>query len=281
MAAQGLRREAGIGMFAVFAVVFLLIACRQVPDSTLDQPEGPTDEDRYARLVHQASEQFADTPRDVPQVVQAAESYAEAFKLKTSDYDALMQAVRVAAWLGGFHTDDKAREDHIRNGLTYVNTALDLRPGDLDATYYRGVLAGYLGDLRRTYGLDAVRNIEESMTTLIEAEHDIDFGGPYRVYGVLLMRAPGPPTSIGNMRNAGRNIGQAVEMHPDWPENQLYLAEWEMRQGKARNRPELSEQGYDRLREHLLGEEARAPQGYEFEFRQWQEQARKLLDDLS
>jgi len=278
MAAQGLRREAGIGLIAVFAIALVLIACRQVPDTTLKGPTQPTDQERFERLVMEARDLYDRNPRTVGEVEQAAGKLADALKMRTDDDNTLMLATRVAAWLGGFHNDDKVRERHTRDGLTYANTVLERNPADLSATYYRAVLAGYLGDLNRNYGLDAVRTIEDAMKKLIEAEYDIDHAGPHRVYGVLLMRAPGPPTSIGSMRNAGRELQRAVELHPDWPENQLYLAEWEFQHAKDRNRPAFADQARDRLNEYLLKPDARAPRGYGFEFERWQALAKELLE---
>jgi tetratricopeptide (TPR) repeat protein len=90
------------------------------------------------------------------------------------------------------------------------------------------------------------------------------------VLGLLQLRAPGPPTSVGSPRKGLRNLQRAVELFPDYPENYLYLAE--------------------ALRDNGRGDEARvalekvlsAPpwRDRQFESTQWRAQARKLFQGL-
>lgn len=261
------------GSLSLLLFTALLSSCRQIPQTTLEQRIG--DEAAYGALIDQARAAFAADPRSVAEVERSAALFADAFAIRSDDYDAIWQAARAAAWLGEYSEND--RERYVRDGITYANTALQLRADGVEAAFYHGVLSGLLGDISRSYGLDAVRQIERRMTALIEAGGDIAHGGPQRVYGVLLLRAPGPPTSIGSLRNARRQLEAATEIAPDWPENHLYLAEWEFAWAKERSRPEFAKQARGRLEEHLLGEAAIAPDGFAFEFAAWQAKARALL----
>jgi hypothetical protein len=266
-----LRFKAASALALTLILTTALSSCRQIPRDVLEPGAG--DEAQYAVLIEQARAAFAADPRSVAHVERSAALFAEAFAIRSDDYDALWQAARAAAWLGEY--GEHERERHVRDGITYANTALQLRPDGVEATFYHGVLAGMLADISRSYGLDAVRQIERRMTALIEAGADVAHGGPQRVYGVLLMRAPGPPTSIGSLRNARRQLEAAVEIAPEWPENHLYLAEWELAWAKDRDRPEFADQARQRLNEQLLN--AQAPAGYAYEFSVWQAKARALL----
>jgi hypothetical protein len=261
-------------LIPLLALLVFAGACRQIPTDTIHGADG--DVQQYAALKAQAADLFATDPRTPDSITRAAAYIDQAINLRVDDRDGLLLGARIAVWFGSYHPDEDAREAHIRRGLEYANTALEQWPDDPDAIYRRAVLAGLLADLSRSYGLDAMHTIERSMRRLIEAGHDVDHGGPWRVYGTLLMRAPGPPAGVGSMRNAGRNLRAAVEAAPDWPENHLYLAEWEITDGRARGNDESIRQGIQRLHTHLLSDKATAPAGHTTEFQHWQDLARKL-----
>jgi hypothetical protein len=261
----------------LLALLLLLGACRQIPADTVPDRHG--DLELYQALKADAAALFSAVPRLPDSVLEAAAKLEQATELRADDPEGLLLGARIAAWIGGYHPDETRREEHIRRGLAYANTALEQQPESPEATYWHAVLAGYLGELSRAYGLDAMRTIERAMQQLIAAGHNLDHGGPWRVYGTLQMRAPGPPTGVGSMRNAGRNLRAAVEAAPDWPENHLYLAEWEMLEGRARDNAELVAQGVQRLHDHLLNDNAAAPPGYTTEFGHWQAKAQGLLPE--
>lgn len=260
-------------LLVVGAVVF--VACRQVPDNTLTNAAG--DSVSYEKLVGDGRAEFETTPRTPAAVEKAAAHFADAFKVRSDSYADLVYAARVCTWLAEHAPGKDARKQHTNNGLIYVNTALKLDANGPDAIFYHGVLAGFLGDLDNTYGLDAVKKIEKDMTALIASGQDVNHGGPHRVYGMLLLRAPGPPTSIGSLRNARKHLDQALVVAPDWPENHLYAAEMEFAWAKDKDLPEFAQKARERLDKHLLGPEAKAPSGMQFEFAAWQVKARALL----
>ncbi len=268
------NRSKWVGM-GLFLVAGTLIACSQLPQDTLEQRSGGGEQ--YDQLVAQARQAFERDPRTIEGVEESAAAFAAALSHRSDDYGTLWQAARVTAWLGEYGSTE--RERHVRNGITYVNTALKLQPEGVEARFYHGVLGGLLGDLDNRYGLDAVRQIESRMTGLIEQGADIAHGGPQRVYGVLLLRAPGPPASIGSLRNARKQLEAAVEIAPEWPENQLYLAEWELAWADDKDNPDFAQQARERLSKHLLGPDATVPAGAAYEFGVWQQRARKLLAD--
>jgi hypothetical protein len=263
---------------AALAVVLIPVACRQIPGGTLNNAGNDATVDTIA-LARDAEAAFSQTPRTIERVRTSAKLFAHALRHEEArSYETLWQAARTSAWLAEFETDAVERERHAREGLTYANTALKAQADGAEALFYHGVLAGFLGDLDNDFGLDAVKEIEKDMNALIEKDRDVSNGGPWRVLGVLQLRAPGPPVSVGSLRNAKKNLETALEKSPDWPENHLYMAEAEFMWAKDKEKPEFAEQARKRLHERLLGESAKAPPGFEFEFAAWQDKARALLD---
>jgi hypothetical protein len=57
------------------------------------------------------------------------------------------------------------------------------------------------------------------------------------------------------------------------------MAELEFRLSKKRDDPAYANKARARLEEYLLGSEAKAPMGTVFEFKSWQEDARKLIEE--
>ncbi len=269
-----------LGMSAFLALGLLFVSCRQVPNDTLNGGSGG-EHVRYSRLVQEARDAFESSPRQVADVELAAARFGEALGIRTDEYATLWLAARACAWLGEYAGDKSVREAYVRRGLTWVNTALKVNPEGVEGQFYHGVLSGLLGDLDNSYGMDAVKQIEARMTLLIDRGTDIAHGGPQRVFGLLLLRAPGPPASIGSLRNARKQLEHAVEIAPQWPENQLYLAECEFAWARDKDKPEFATRARERLERHLLGADAPMPTGVGHEWDAWQANARKLLRDNS
>lgn len=261
--------------------VALVASCRSVPENTLKSSNDETQHEEYVRLMMEARELYDDNPRTKKAVLQAEEKYRQAVLINNTDADTLIAAARANAWLAEFLTDDTEREKFAKAGLLMINTALNIDSKNISARFFRGVLSGFLADANSSYGLDAVKQIESDMMALIDEEAWLEHAGALRLYGTLLMRAPGPPTSIGSLRKAKRNLERAVKIAPDWPENQLYMAELEFELAEEKDNPELKESAKARLQKHLLGSKVRPPAGHLFEFTHWQKLARTLLDEYS
>jgi len=259
-----------LGKF-LFVVALLAAACGAIPSDTLRGGGG--DGQEYVAMLADARARFDATPRNEESVRSAAAAFARALAIRADEYDALCDAARACAWLGEYMPGREQRRPIIREGILYANTALALQPRGVEARFYHGVLAGLLGDVDHDYGLDAARTVESDMKALIAQEADIARAGPWRVLGTLYVRAPGPPTSVGSLRNARKMLTAAIEKAPAWPENHLYMAELETGGDQLGNEHSARQ----RLEKHLLGPDARAPAGYEFEFAAWQEKARDLL----
>jgi tetratricopeptide (TPR) repeat protein len=70
-----------------------------------------------------------------------------------------------------------------------------------------------------------VHEVEREFKRAAELDDAIDFAGPARTLGLLYFQAPGWPLSVGNKHKARQWLERAVTLSPEFPENQLNLAE--------------------------------------------------------
>jgi hypothetical protein len=277
----------GLALTTSGLVLAVCSSCQSIPEGGLDAAKGG-DPERFASLKLEAAGLYEMQPRTRDRVAQALAKHAEAAKISTSDYDQLWQAARVCSWLVEDRVWDKQRDDygpirdealaHVRLGLKFCNQALIVKPDGTEAIFYLATLSGRMGDLDTSFGLDAVSVIETRCKQLIDSGRGGFLqGAPHRVYGSLLFEAPGPPASVGSLRNARKQFELALKAGPDWPENHLYVAMGDIEWGRDKGNNELVEAAKQRLRDKLLAPGVSAPAGYEYEFALWQAKARKLL----
>ncbi len=103
-------------------------------------------------------------------------------------------------------------------------------PDDAQASYLRAV---NLGLYVRAKGMSALGRLSELVTLLRVAGHEPaqDEGGPWRVLGLLYVRAPAWPVGPGDVDLALDLLGRAAREFPQHPLNHLYLAEALMESG--------------------------------------------------
>ena len=279
------RFWASVSMAALVAMLGLVMAvcssCQSIDTTTLGdrKPKNEDEQQQFERLVKEANELYEIQPRNEARLKDVAAKYAEAMKLNSVDHDALWQAARACGWLAAYAADKEDKITYAKTGVLYAQTVLKLKADSTEGLYYLAVLSGLLADNDHAYGLDAVKLIDENCRKIIESGKDIEHGGAHRLLGAVLSNPdlPGPPTSIGSLRNGKKQLDLAVEKAPDWPENHLHLAAAEFLWAKEREKPEFADKASGRLFKYLTGPEAKAPAGYEFEFKKWQAKAREML----
>ena len=258
----------------------LIAGCSQVPGDSLNTANNisAADNRSYEELVLDGRGAFLKERRDIPSVERSHAAYKQALSIRADDYVVLWEAARTAVWLSNYGPEDK-QEDYARDGITWANTAVKIKPDGEEGLFYDGALAGKIAELDMAYGIDGLETIQKRMRQLIEMKSTYIYGGPDRVLAIVLMRSPGSPIGPGDWDEAEKHMTRALEIDPNWPENQLYMAELEFGLAKHRDDAKYAESARARLQKHFLSDDAKSPMGSKFEFDEWQKDARKLLED--
>jgi len=186
----------------------------------------------------------------------------------TNDFDALVTAAQSLASVAENDSQSDRRRDAAKRGIVAARRARELKPDRVEGHYWYAINVGFLADVDRSYGLDAVAEMEPALKRAGEIDERYDYAGPLRVLGVLLLRAPQPPVSIGSPRKGLRLLQRAVERFPDYPENYLYLGEALREAGRA----DEAKAAWQKVLA------LPAPADRQFEAVQWRKQARNFLD---
>ena len=181
-------------------------------------------------------------------------------------YEAQCAAAATWAATAEHATNAIQRAAAARRGIVLARRARELNPDGVAGHYYYAINVGWLAEADRSYGLNAVAEMEAALKRAIELDEKYDYAGPLRLLAILHLRTPPPPTSIGSARRAARLLQRATELFPDYPENYLYWAE------------ALRETGQADAARAALAKILNAPPwpGRERESEVWREQARRM-----
>ena len=213
---------------------------------------------------------YGQQPRGLVPVTNAARMLERAARTLRDNYDAQWQAAEALAFLAENETRDGFRLEAARRGVVLARQARALKPDGVEGYYWYALNVGLLAKEDRSYGLSAVGEMETALKRAMELDERYDLAGPPRILGILHLRTPPPPTSIGSPRKALRLLQHAAELFPDYPENYLYLAEALRDNGRA-------DEAREALRKVL---EAKPWPDQQFESQQWKAEALKLRDRL-
>ena len=168
---------------------------------------------------------FGEQPRNLVRVTRAALVLEQVARSLRDDYDAQWQAAQALAFLAENETRPGFRSEAAKRGIVLARHGRELNPDRVECHYWYAINVGLLADVDRAYGLSAVSEMEPALKRAIEIDERYDYAGPLRVFGLLLLRTPAPPASIGSPHKGLRLLQRAVDDFPEYPENYLYLAE--------------------------------------------------------
>jgi hypothetical protein len=130
-----------------------------------------------------------------------------------------------------FATNETQRGELAQTGIAACRQALVLNPKSAPAHYYLAMNFGQLAEAEApsiaAYKL--VKEIEREFKAAADLDEKYDYAGPPRCLGLLYRDAPGWPISIGSKHKAREYLERAAALAPDYPENQLNLAESHVR----------------------------------------------------
>jgi len=208
------------------ALIVAVCGCRSIDKVHINarQSQELAPEDAQKELAEGLT-LYNQQPRSVETVTTAAHLLEQAAHTLQDDYDAQWQAAQALAFLAENESRPQDRRESAQHGIVFARRARELRPESVEGLYWYALNVGLLADVDRTYGLDAVNEMAAALKQAIDVDERYDMGGPLRVMGILYLRTPQPPASIGSTRKGLRLLQHAVDLFPEYPENYLYLAE--------------------------------------------------------
>jgi tetratricopeptide (TPR) repeat protein len=149
----------------------------------------------------------------------------EVVRKEPTNMVALVQLARTTFDWADFAQKDEERAAVANVGIEAARRGIENTPTNAAAHYW---LAMNLGQLARTRLLGALKLVVDMEAEFLRAralDEHVDLAGPARSLGILYREAPGRPASIGNRQKAREHLERAVQLHPEFPDNQLALVE--------------------------------------------------------
>jgi hypothetical protein len=188
---------------------------------------------------------------------------------KEARIDACAAGAKICFLLADRTEGDKARrEGFASEGVRWAERALAQGGEERgDVNYY---LAVNLGITVEKHPVAAIKNLDRlvaSLEKVMALTPDVSSAGPYRVLGMVYLKAPPWPRGIGDGDKALELLREAVRRSPEYPPNRIFYARalWEME----------GEEGEQEITEHL--EEALRLLNGE----QWKPVRDRWMDDLN
>ena len=163
-------------------------------------------------------------------VTRALAAFARAQKnyLADTNSNAAARALAQSSFdLADLATNETQRAVMARTGIAACRAWLARESNSAPGHYYLAMNLGKLAQAEApslaAYRL--VHEMEREFLTAAERDVRFDHAGPARSLGELYFQAPGWPFSVGSNRKAREWFDRAVELAPEYPGNQLNLAE--------------------------------------------------------
>ncbi|GAB4290144.1 MAG: hypothetical protein Kow0090_03160 [Myxococcota bacterium] len=166
----------------------------------------------------------------------------EAFRKAKEHKGAALTLARCAFLLADVEDEEKLVLEYSRAGMEAGKVARG-EEKDARASYYYALNIGlYI----REKGIKAIGRVSDFHEALKDANKapDEDFGGPMRVLGLLYLKAPPWPRSVGDIDAALELLEEAAKRFPSHPQNHIFYAEAlfeEGRKDEAKKELELAE----------------------------------------
>ncbi len=202
--------------------------------------------DSIAALAR-AEREFALRP-DAAAVERSQTLYLEAVRTEPAPVEAFLGAARATAWLVEHEEDGQRREEHAVEGVQVGQHCVRLYPAVAECTYRLALAVGQQARERPSTAVDGLEVMVTLLEEVISTAPDLDFAGGDRVMALVLLRAPGWPTGPGDPETALVHAETAVTSFPDYPPNQLVLAEALNKNGQPEQARQAFKRAADRAR---------------------------------
>ncbi|MBI3851333.1 MAG: hypothetical protein HY298_13815 [Verrucomicrobia bacterium] len=147
------------------------------------------------------------------------------YKREMNQPDAAWHFARACFDWADLATNHTQRAEIAELGIAAGRQAVARDPISAAAHYYLAMNLAQLAQTKKLGALKIVEEMEREFKAARDLDSRFDFAGPERNLGLLYRDAPGWPLSIGNRNKARQHLQKAVELSPDFPDNQLNLLE--------------------------------------------------------
>jgi len=172
-------------------------------------------------------------PKEIPSnLTRAYAQTREVLQKNAEDPDAAWQFARACFDLADL--DESNRAKVAEEGINACRSALQ-RYTNAAIYYYCSLNLGQLARTKKLGALKLVDQMENALKRAVELDSKFDYAGPHRTLGLLYSDAPGWPMSIGSRSKAKQHLLKAVELAPDYPDNQISLIEFYISSGDLKN----------------------------------------------
>jgi tetratricopeptide (TPR) repeat protein len=218
-----MRRVAAFGALSFF-FVGCLPALRE-PRSVNDlQRQSVSGSGNAKQLLAEAEQDFARRP-DVAAVRRAEGLFLRAAAADERDVEGLLGAIRAKAWLIEHDTESERREELAVSAVEAAQWCLRRAPDNLACSYWLALAIGLQAREKRQTADDGLKRMIELLKQVATKDPNLDDAGPERVLALVLLRAPSWPLGPGDAEAGLEEARKAVALRPDYPPNQLVLAE--------------------------------------------------------
>ena len=157
----------------------------------------------------------------------AFELAQEKYLADTNSTAGASRLARAGFDLADLATNETQRAEIARRGIEVCRAWVVREPKSGPGHYY---LAMNLGELAQAEApsitaYKLVHEVEREFKLAADLDVRFDFAGPARTLGELYFQAPSWPLSVGSKRKAREWFERAVGLAPEYPDNQLNLAE--------------------------------------------------------
>jgi len=185
----------------------------------------------------------ADTNTAVGFLQNAYQQLHQQFQAETNTVEVAWQYGRACFDMSTLQKDSALEAHYAEQGIVACQHALALDSNSAPAHYYLGMDIGQLADTKRNLSaLRMVKDVEREFLAARALDKNFDYAGPDRNLGLLYRDAP-VIASIGSRSKARQYLEEAVQLAPEFPENQLNLVEvylkWDYHTEAARQFAEL------------------------------------------
>ena len=141
------------------------------------------------------------------------------------------QLARTSFDLADLATNEPQRAEFAKRGIDTCRAWLAREPKAAPGHYY---LAMNLGELAQAEApsiaaYKLVHEVEREFKAAADLDVHYDYAGPARTLGELYYQAPVWPLSVGSKHKAREWLERAVALAPEYPDNQLNLAEAQLK----------------------------------------------------